>query len=214
MQNKTKIAIYYSGRIDHNNYEENKKHILQYNEKYDIVHFCSLNESANSLKMIEKFRKDFNIKDDQYNIEKTRISDEILNSKIRVEGNLYNLNSMFYHNYKSFELIKAYQEKYNHKFDIILKYRADLNSNDVLNFDISLLENTVYTPNCFDWGGLNDQVGYGTYESMLKYSECYLHLVDIARIIRKFHPETILNKYLEKINVNKKKIEYKYYINK
>lgn len=214
MNNKIKVAIYYSGRVQHENYEKNKEQILKYNEKYDVVHFCSLNERGNSEEFIDIFRNDFGIKDDQYYIENTILPVYIQKLNISVDGNLANMYSMFYHNYKCIELIKAYEDKHKIKFDVIVKFRADIKSNYFLDLESPLLENTVYIPNKFDWGGINDQVGYGNRESMIKYSECFLKFVDVGYIVKRFHPETILKGYLNYIKMNIKRITYEYHLNK
>lgn len=218
MNNKIKVAIYYSGRVEHKKYNENKEKILKYNEKYNVVHFCSLNERGNSIEFIEKFRHDFNIKDEQYFIENTILPDNIKNSNISIDthSNLDNMYSMFYHNYKCIELIKNYQEKYKCNFNVIIKYRADIKSYDLLKFeqDIPLLYNTIYIPDNFDWGGINDQIAYGNYESMKKYSECYLKFLEISKIVKVYHPETILNGYLNYINIKVKRIKFDYNLNK
>lgn len=216
MNIKLKIAIYYSGRVEHKKYNENKEKILKYSDKYDVVHFCSLNERGNSEEFIKNFREDFDIGNDQYYIENTIVPDNIKNSNVRKSGNLDNMYSMFYHNYKCIELIEKYQKKFNINFDVIIKYRADIKSNYDLEIEnnIPLIENTVYIPEKFDWGGVNDQIAYGNYASMKKYSECYLKFLEISKIVKRFHPESILKAYLSDINIKIYRIKYEYHLNK
>lgn len=213
-----KVAIYYSGRVEHKNYEANKKKIKEAIKDLTVVHFCSLNERGNSQEFVENFKRDFDISEekDNYFMANTKVPDNIKNSgiKINVNGNLENMYSMFYHNYKCTEMINKYQEKHNIKFDIVMKYRADIYSEDKLNLKENLEENAIYVPEKYQWSGVNDQIGYGNYESMEKYGECYLHFLEIARQSKQFHPETILMNYLKYKNLKVIKVPYEYKLNK
>jgi hypothetical protein len=207
------IAIYYSGRIDHQLYYKNKVNLKTLSDKYNLTHFCSLNKDANSHEFIEEFSKDFNIKDDQLNIEITDVPNDIKNTRLYVNGNLYNMHSMFYHNYKCMELIKNYQQKHNIKFDIIIKYRADIYSDNILNLD-KPDKNTIYIPDRYNYGGINDQIAYGDFTSMEIYSECYLNFLNCAKSCNKFHPETILSHHLKTKNLNISPFKYEYILKK
>jgi hypothetical protein len=72
--------------------------------------------------------------------------------------------SQYYHKYRCFRLLEAYQQKYNIKFNCIIIFRADVDSSD--EFIVKPLEeNTIYIPEGKDYYGLNDQIAYGNYES-------------------------------------------------
>lgn len=211
-----KVAIYYSGRVEHAKaaYLKNKEQILQIGNKYNVMHFASLNESVNSNEFIEIFKNDFGITEDQINIEKTIVPSDIQELKIPVSGKLNNMFSMFYHNMKSLELIKKYQEKHNCKFDIVVKYRADIFSGTPLAFPTTVKENTIYIPDGSDWGGINDQIAFGDFSSMQKYSDCVLQFQDLGQSIRRYHPESILKAYLKKSNLSIQRFKFDYTLHK
>lgn len=213
IDNRKKIAIYYSGRIENNHYINNKEHILKYNEKYNITHFCSLNEDVNSHEFIKIFCKDFGITDDRINIEKTKIPKNMIED-IRVDGNIYNMYSMFYHNYRCMELIKKHQEKNNMVFDIIIKYRSEIHSNDIMELDNLIEENKIYIPVDYDYGGINDQIAYGNFESMDKYSNCYNKFFECGKKTNRYHPESILHCHIKNSNLNIERVKFRYKLNK
>lgn len=210
---RKKIAIYYSGRIEHNKYKINKDRLEEYEKKYNVTHFCSLNKEANGDEFTNNFCKDFNITEDRINIEKTILPDEIQKSDIAIEGNLNNMYSMFYHNYKCIELIKKYQERHNYKFDIIMKYRSDVYSQHPIEFE-KLEDNTIYIPHDADYGGINDQIAYGNYNSMFIYSKCNLEFLECAKKTRRFHPESILLQHLKNSKLNIVRFKFNYRLNK
>lgn len=210
---KLKVAIYYSGRITQamKCYEENMKNILKVGKTHDVVHFVSLNKSANQDDFIQKFKADFDIGDDQINIEETPPAD--IDKQVRINGNLNNMFSMFYHNQKCFDLIEAYQKKHNHSFDIIIKFRADICSNDMLTLPSQIKDHTIYIPNCADWGGVNDQIAYGNFASMKQYSQCVTHFKEIGQRARQYHPESVLKAHLHnsKLTIERFNFNYKLY---
>lgn len=211
MRFKKMLAIYYSGRIEIKNYERNKGQVKQYSDKNDVVYFCSLNEGADSEEFINNFCEDFNITKDRLNIEKAIVPSDIRNSKVRVEGNLDNMYSMFYNNYKCIKMIEKYQNDNNCKFDIVMKYRTEIEGhNGIIDFKSELQDNTVYIPNGADWcDGLNDQIAYGNFDSMLKYSKCVLKFLEYGKQNR-FHPETLLLRHVKNIKLNVERFGYSY----
>ena len=106
--------------------------------------------------------------------------------------NMKNMTSMFYNQFKCFEMI------FNHNlhFDIIVKWRTEINFSNMFTFNETLEQRTVYIPNDFDWGGVNDQIAYGDFESMKLYSDLFKHLLDYQHI--QTHPETLLRHHLTK----------------
>lgn len=213
LDNKKKVAIYYSGRVEHNKYNINKEKLKEYEKKYNIIHFCSLNIDANSEEFINNFCKDFNISKDRINIEKTIIPDKILSSDIKIEGNINNMYSMFYHNYKCIELINKYQEKYNYKFDIIMKYRSDIYSRNTIDFE-NIEKETIYIPRDADYGGINDQIAYGDFDSMYLYSKCNINFLECGKQRCRFHPESVLLQHLQNEKLKIVRIDFNYNLNK
>ena len=206
-----KVAMYFSGRIQNEKHEINREHLKKFN-KYDITYFCSLNKKANDEIFINKFCSEFNISEDRINVEEISVPE--VDSKITIEGNINNMYSMFYHNYKAMELIKNFQDKHNTTFDAVIKYRADIYSQDIINIENNIDNDTVFIPVGSDWGGVNDQVAYGNFNSMYKYSSCFLKFHKYAEFYNVFHPETILKLHLIMNNLKENRFNYNYKLNK
>jgi len=210
---RLKVAIYFSGRIQNNKYKMNKEHLKNYDKMYNVKYFISLNKNANTDKFVDMFCKDFDINEEQVNIEEIEVPNEIRESNLRVTGNLGNMYSMFYNNYMCMELINKYEKKNKHKFDIVIKYRADIYGKK--NIEIGDVdENTIYIPFGYDYGGLNDQIAYGNVESMTKYGECYLNFLGYGILNNDFHPEGLLSRHIKTKLLNIKRFEYEYRLNK
>ena len=115
---------------------------------------------------------------------------------------------MWYHYYKNYEKIKQYSLKHNIVFDIILNYRADINSNDGI-IELQKPENNeIYIPDGDDWGGINALIAYGNPEIMSIYCNIVNDLEQLCKDGIIFHPETLLKAYLEKNKINVKRFKY------
>lgn len=217
------IAIFFSGRITGFQYLDTLKLIK---EKYNPTFFCSLNADSITDEM-SLFFKTFDLSKDQYNIEKTIVPPIYFTLDKCPVTNVANTYSMFYHNKKCFELI----EKYPQKFDVILKFRADIDASMPLEI-ISPLPNTVYIPFSDFWdstdhehGGTNDRIAYGDFNTMKLYCGavdnilkfCYGYktsLIKSLNIIKNkdkiwFHPESINGKQIRYSKLNIVGFKYK-----
>ena len=168
-----KVAVFFSGRI--NGYEDCLETIYQLVTDYDPVFFVSLNDDTLN-EYYQTFFDNFNIKEGQYNIEKTVLPDKLkddnlliypndlikynedgseyisfenLGDKVVISNGIksYNLYSMFYHRLKCIQLIMNYQDKHAFKFDTIVSFRADIYKTSPLKLDYPL-KNTIYGPVC------------------------------------------------------------------
>ena len=160
-----KIAIFFSGRIK--GYEHTFSHLKSIIDKYNPIFFTSLNQESED-EYTKTFCEKFNIKTDQINYEKTILPDSL--KDVNSGSHVLNTYSMFYHNYKGFSLIEKYQTSHNIHFDVIVKYRAEINASDILKFD-ETENDKLYIPNGLDYGGINDQIAYGDFNIMKKYCE-------------------------------------------
>jgi hypothetical protein len=122
--------------------------------------------------------------------------------------------SQYYHKYRCFHLLEAYQQKYNIKFNCIIIFRADVDSSD--EFIVKPPEeNTIYIPEGKDYYGLNDQIAYGNYESMKKYCDGVNSLKTICETIGLLeHPysinENILKRHVENTKCRIERFPYRY----
>lgn len=205
--NERKIAIFFSGRI--NRTQQTIETLLFMKKKFKIEFFCSINDSRVDYDFINLF----DIKKSNYNFEKHVFPENLKIKNKRPETNINNTMSMFYNWMKNFQLIENFQKKQNMLFDIIINYRSDILSSEFINFDKieNINFNTIYIPQGNDWGGVNDQMAFGNFDSMKKYCEIYKNIQkynDNDNVI--FHPETLLKHHLKCSNVNIIRFYFKY----
>jgi hypothetical protein len=143
-----------------------------------------------------------------YTNEKIVYSNSLDNYPKRPETNIHNMICHFINKQRVFQLL----ENHNETYDIVVCLRIDLVFNN--NFDFSnIVENTIYIPNNYDYGGINDQVAYGTMEVMKKYNYIFknmIYLLDTEKAI--VHPETLTlaNIKFNELLINR--FELSYYI--
>lgn len=193
-----KIAIFFSGRIK--GYEYTFPHLKSIIDKYNPVFFTSLNQESEN-EYTKTFCEKFNIKTDQINYEKTILPDSL--KDVNSGSHVLNTYSMFYHNYKAFCLIEKYQTSHNIHFDVVVKYRAEINSSNVLKFN-ETENDKLYIPNGLDYGGTNDQIAYGNFDVMKKYCELGNGNVETLHLEKKtrYHPETLLYYHIKSSNLS------------
>jgi hypothetical protein len=190
-----KVAIFFVGRITA--YQHCMPKLLEIKDTYNPVIFCSLNADSNSPEDIKSFLADFAIPEKQSNVEKV-VYPEWLDRCYSSDNGLLNrtaMYSMFYNQNKAFNLIEQYQKDNSMQFDCILYYRADMISTDklVLNMPES---NAIYIPSDRGYGGCNDRVAYGSYESMKVYCNIINSLESMYCKAPK-NPENTIQEYLK-----------------
>jgi len=213
-----KVAMLFGGRVK--GYEAVNDSLKAIKDKYNATVFCSLNKVTKS-NYIKGFCDIMSISDDRLNLEKTPKYPEYLNNVTMadtVKGKwgdgvaLESVYSFFYHLDKAFKLIEDYQTKNNMMFDIVLYYRADIETKADLTFKLPIKDMTVYVPvnepSC-DYGGLCAQLAYGNYKSM-KY---YCNMIDSIKYMTTeqrvvLHAETIIKKHLENGKINIERFSY------
>ena len=112
----------------------------------------------------------------------------------------------FINKQRVFELL----EKHNETYDIVVSLRIDIVFKNKFDFS-NIVENTIYIPDNYDWGGINDQVAYGNMEVMKKYNYIFkniIYLLDNKLSI--VHPETLTlaNIIFNKLKINRFKLSY------
>jgi hypothetical protein len=212
------IALYIGGRSTcfYQNLIMQLENESKKNIELEIHVFASLNEDPNTehSKRFETMIKPKKIRYEQF-----KCPEYILNHRNRYwHTRPYNFASMYYNNFKAFELIEEYMKETGIKYDMVIKYRTDIvrEENDLPIPDEDIKENSVYTLFDHNWdGGLNDQIGVGTFETMKLYSNLYNQLKEyLIQDNTVMHPETLLRHHLTKHNVNLINLEsWKYGIN-
>jgi len=212
------IALYISGRSTcfNENLIYQLKNYLDKNKETEIHIFASLNEEPNT-EHSKKFEEI--IKPKKVIYEKFIAPEYILNHKNKHwYTKPYNCASMYYNNLKAFELIEEYSKELGIKYDMVIKYRTDIVriENDLPIPEEDIKENSIYTLFDYNWhGGLNDQIGVGSFNTMKLYSDLYNRLKEyLIEDDIMLHPEILLRHHLTKNGVNLINLEnWKYIIN-
>lgn len=204
-----RIAILFSGRIQQ--FERCYYNILKYikiNDNNEIDFFLShspdLNEDLESFKKIFKPKLMINEPITYFNHTKYP-------KYCHYQG--HNTMCMFINRLRVFKLLETFINTTPTSYDLVISYRTETILNKDLNFQWfnQLNENTIYIPEGNDWwGGLNDQLAFGTYDSMKIYLSLYEELKQMLDNGCVFHPETILRHYLNIKNINVIRIPLKY----
>jgi hypothetical protein len=205
------IAVCFSGRIT--GYEECFKYIKNLKDSYNPVFFCSLDKDELT-PYNQKLFKELNI--EFYNLEKLKLPDWLESEHLSGDfknvpfkkypgsrpNNIYN---MWYHNKRCVDLVKEYQVKYNMKFDVVIRTRAD-----ILYFktpDIYIPQkNTIYImhkdnetePLCI----VKDEVFYGDLETMSRVCELYKYMYSLCEAGIIFHPEYLFYVFINFLKLN------------
>lgn len=210
-----KVAVLFSGRIKAYTHVQPSIEALQ--KKYDATFFVSLNKEQRS-EYIDRFCTTFNIGDDQIRIRKAISPDWLRSFNVDYDGagggkdsiRVDWMYSMVENIHSAFNLIAPYEEKYKVKFDCIVFYRADIDSQEIMTITMPQ-ENTVYIPEGADYYGINYQVAYGNYDTMKKYSDLVNNLQKLCGEQKiRYHPETLLKHHLENEGLNIVRFPFNY----
>jgi hypothetical protein len=124
---------------------------------------------------------------------------------------------------KAYSQLNFYKIKNKINYDLIIKYRPDIVSNQIINFNNYLFirneKNKVYIPNIYIFGineyKSNDQIAIGNEETMEKYCMVYPYIDTYLskNNLELYHPETILGYHLNTFNIKIEKFNYNYVLN-
>jgi hypothetical protein len=113
------------------------------------------------------------------------------NNQKRPETPVNNVLQMFYRIYKCSQLKKEYENEKNIKFDIVARFRPDLEFLNKVNFKF-LNDNEIVIPSEYNLDGICDQFFYSNSKTYDKISELYLNISNYIDEGCLFHPETLL----------------------
>jgi len=225
-----KVAIIFSGRIKGYHVpsvENNLRNIL---ERYKPIAFCSLNKK-NKTEYVKKFCELMDITDDRLNLEVVPnilgFLDNPNNPNINISGDykrnwgdievnkrFENMSSFFYHNKKVMTLVQKYQSIHSIEFDVVLFYRADIDSPELIVINNEIKNNIIYIPDCGDHGGLCNLLFYGNFSTM----KTVCNLIDNIEYMTlkkgvQFHAETLLKVHIEQYGILVKRFPYNFSLN-
>jgi hypothetical protein len=184
-------AFFFGGRLLCKRKDSHVADLRRIAEKYDNVTFFASIDSTNyegSETITDAFADELPI---VMNVERANYTDAY--NKLYEVHNKRNVYSMYYHNKRCTEMITSY----SHTFDVVVKYRPDLENRQVMPIVDVVEEDTLYVPCGADYGGLNDQVAYGSMDVMTRYGTCVDHIPEYVSGGSAFHPETLLKKHVQ-----------------
>ena len=198
--------MFFVGRVTA--YQHVLPKLLEIKNNYKPVVFCSINEESGQADDIDSFCKDLEIPAEQRTIEKIVFPEWLHNCRMDHSINVRGMYSMFHNQHKVLKLIDEYQHKNSVQFDCILYYRADMDSTDKLTLTPPE-KNAIYLPEQEEYGGYNDRMAYGDYESMRVYCDLYSSLESLfCHDTSLTNPESILKKYLNQTGMKINMIPY------
>lgn len=112
----------------------------------------------------------------------------------REEVNFHNMICHFTNKYRVFSLLENHINSTNTTYDIIVSLRLDLVYQSNFNLHIPK-QNTVYIPQGYDYlhNAVNDQIAYGTYETMKIYNSLILNMITLLdKGLTIPHPESLV----------------------
>lgn len=213
-QKEKRIAVFLSGRISGYKNDINLKNILKIKEKYSPIFFISLNKEVDDPEYTSMLRKILNVDDNRFQSFYTEIPSEIYTFTKAQETNAANTYSQFKHNNECIKMIDKYQKENKIIFDTVVKYRMDIYpiAENIINLNL-LEENTCFMPGGNDYRiGINDQVGYGNFGTMLKYCNLIENINKLCMSGVLFHPETLLLSHLQEEKINIKRFNFEYWL--
>lgn len=214
------IALYFSGRV--NTYEEQIDYFKNLKDLYNIDYFCSINGIQDEYH--DTFIKELDIKSYFFEQHESIFDDSWISfpTHLSYADRDYTLrmSSHFYNNKKAFELIEKYQEEHDIKYDIIIKFRADIISDEIFPIIQDIKPDYIYIPKEWDWDwrgmhGINDHIAYGSSEVMKIYSNLFPYIKEYcSEHSRGYHPESLLLYHLQRNEMKIERFNYTYTHNK
>jgi HAD superfamily hydrolase (TIGR01509 family) len=206
-----RVALYISGRV--RGYESQLARLLAFQEAHNIDVFCSINAELDDYHTA--FLEALRVK--RFHAQPYRFEDEKWAQTPCPYGNAYNMSSMFFNNMKAFEMIEAYQRERGFVYDVVIKFRADVVSSDLMWIDPDLAPGTLYIPEGCDYdstgmGAINDQLAYGDVQAMRVYSSVYAPMGEYLEHGVPFHPETLLHLHLKVHGANVRRFPFDYHL--
>jgi hypothetical protein len=213
-----KLAILFVGRIKGYDQPGVKENLRRIKEKYNPTVFCSLNEN-NKTEYIKEFCEFMGITDDRLHLEKTPSYPDYMNhvklaDTLRGKWGDGDAKQSAYSNFYQMQKVWKLFEKYKEEFNIVLYYRADIDTEEDLTLSFPLKDHTVYVPqtkiNC-DHGGLCMAFLYGNPNIM----EYFFNIIDYIEDMCKtqgvmYHTETLFKRHMENNNIQVERFPYEF----
>jgi hypothetical protein len=165
--------------------------------KIDVSQIEKLNPISYEIEVYDDIKSQFLYSNFNSNI-------KIENEKLMSEGILHS-TPMYYKIMKANSLKSLYEATYNFKYDVVIRYRANIDFEKDLDFNhlkYNIIYNRASGYNCYDNRNCmcDDIFAYGQSDIMNKYSDVYNNLSMIYKKYGNTGPERILYDWLVKEN--------------
>lgn len=118
--------------------------------------------------------------------------------------------SMFYSIYKANELKRNYEDKFNIKYDVVIRTRPDVLYSSNIDIPINMNSDRLYVPIHGDFLGLNDQIAFGSSEIMNKYSNIYNRVDELLSNGSWMNPEVLNRRNIESLHIGVNRFNLNY----
>lgn len=193
-----RVAVIFSGRATC--YDDSYAWFNKFIDRYVVDFYCSI-----STELDEYYQKFI----DLYKIKKYTF-ENIPTGVVFTNHNHRNRLSMFYNLKSAVDLVPLGD------YDIILYARADIVCSQDIDLSVAIdRNNTVFIPNGNDSFGVNDQLAFGTPETMFKYSRVFDNVDKYNRAdhLAAVHPERTLKAHIDAVGLSVERFDLNYSLN-
>lgn len=129
---------------------------------------------------------------------------------IREPRDCEGMMSMFYSIFKANQLKRIYEETNNFTYDVVIRTRPDVLYKSDLDIPLNMKKEKIYIPVFGDFGGLNDQIAFGSSQVINKYCDTFNRVEELLNYKAWMNPEVLTRTNLEilRIGVNRINLDY------
>jgi hypothetical protein len=126
----------------------------------------------------------------------------------RHETNIHNMTCHYINKNRVFALLEEYVKKANVHYEVVLSLRLDCVFQNRFDFH-GIAENTIYIPSGNDFWGINDQLAYGSLDTMKQYNSIDAKML-LDRKLSIPHPECLClaNIQFHKLRIQRVHLQY------
>lgn len=167
-------------------------------------------QKTNDIELYQKLTKLFNPKKIIIEPKKEFPITHLMRTRLEPGRDVHGMLSMFYKIEACNSLKKEYETLNNIKYDLVIRFRGDISMGAPLPINKTFNKNYLYVPNYGNYGGLCDQLAFGSSEVMDKYSSVYSNIQHHLETGAIFNPEKILHYHILSLNIPISKLYIKF----
>jgi 2-polyprenyl-3-methyl-5-hydroxy-6-metoxy-1,4-benzoquinol methylase len=136
----------------------------------------------------------------------------LMKQRILEHRDVNGIISMFYKVEHCNSLRKEYEAETGVKYDVVIKFRTDIFVEEPIPISQAYDLNKLYLPAEGNYGGINDQIAWGSPEIMDKYASLYSNLEGLLKAGSYFNPEKLMQSNVERLKIPVNRVHFKYLI--